>query len=60
MSINFGAFVSSLRFMIEGWLGIFIVMAIIIAVIYGLNKFADQLEDGLEEKLAAKFKKKES
>ena len=60
MSINFNAFVASLRFMIEGWLGIFIVMAIIIAVIYGLNKFADQLENGLEEKLAAKLTKKDS
>ncbi|MBQ4264069.1 MAG: oxaloacetate decarboxylase [Clostridia bacterium] len=45
MSINFGAFVSSLRFMVEGWLGIFIVMGVIIACIYGLNKVADKLEE---------------
>ena len=45
MSINFGAFISSLRFMIEGWLGIFIVMAVIIACIQGLNKFAEKLEE---------------
>lgn len=60
MSINVNAFIASLGYMIEGWLGIFIVMAIIIVVIYGLNKFSDQLESGLEEKLAAKFKKKDS
>jgi len=45
MSINFGAFVSSLRFMVEGWLGIFIVMGVIIACIHGLNKVADKLEE---------------
>ena len=50
MSINFGAFVSSLRFMIEGWLGIFIVMGIIIACIYGLNKVSDKID----EKMAGK------
>ena len=50
MSINFGAFIASLKYMIEGWLGIFIVMAIIIACIQGLNKFAEKLE----EKAAAK------
>lgn len=37
MSINIPAFIDSLKFMIEGWLGIFIVMAVIIVVIYALN-----------------------
>ena len=50
MSINISAFIASLRYMVEGWLGIFIVMAIIIACIQGLNKFAEKLE----EKAAAK------
>lgn len=38
MKINVQAFLESLVFMVEGWLGIFVVMAIIIAVVYGLNK----------------------
>ena len=50
MSINFGAFIGSLRFMVEGWLGIFIVMGIIIAVIYGLG----WLSDKIDERVAAK------
>ena len=50
MSINFGAFISSLRFMVEGWLGIFIVMAVIIACIQGLNKFTEKLEEKAEKK----------
>ncbi|MBE5800486.1 MAG: oxaloacetate decarboxylase [Clostridiales bacterium] len=50
MSINFGAFVSSLRFMVEGWLGIFIVMGVIIACIHGLNKVADKIEEKAAEK----------
>ena len=37
MSINVSAFIASLRFMVEGWLGIFVVMGIIIACIYGLQ-----------------------
>lgn len=45
MSINFAAFVSSLRYMVEGWLGIFIVMGLIIAAIYGLNKIAEKIEE---------------
>lgn len=45
MSINFGAFIASLRYMIEGWLGIFIVMGIIIACIYGLGKLSDKIEE---------------
>ena len=39
MSINIPAFISSLGIMVEGWLGIFIVMGVIIAVVHGLNKF---------------------
>lgn len=35
--IDIPAFIDSLKFMVEGWLGIFVVMAVIIAVIYGLN-----------------------
>ena len=50
MSINFGAFIASLKYMIEGWLGIFIVMGIIIGVIYGLG----YLSDKIDEKIAAK------
>jgi len=38
MRIDIPAFVQSLRFMVEGWLGIFAVMAVIIAVIVALNK----------------------
>ncbi|MDO5299860.1 MAG: oxaloacetate decarboxylase [Clostridia bacterium] len=38
MQIHVQAFVESLRFMAEGMLGIFAVMAVIIAVIYGLNR----------------------
>lgn len=51
MSINVSAFIASLRFMVEGWLGIFIVMGIIIACIYGLNRFSEKLEEkaGKEE-----------
>jgi len=50
MSINFGAFIASLKYMIEGWLGIFIVMGIIIAVIYALG----WLSEKIDEKAAAK------
>lgn len=50
MSINFGAFIASLKYMIEGWLGIFIVMGIIIACIQGLNKFAEKLEEKAAQK----------
>ena len=45
MGINVGAFIASLKYMIEGWAGIFIVMGIIIACIHGLNKFAAKLEE---------------
>lgn len=38
MGINFSAFVSSLGYMVEGMLTIFGVMAVIIGVIYGLNR----------------------
>ena len=50
MSINIPAFISSLGIMIEGWLGIFIVMGVIIAAIYGLG----WLSDKIDAKLAAK------
>ena len=49
MSINVSAFVASLRFMVEGWLGIFVVMGIIIACIYGLNRLSDKLEARAEK-----------
>ena len=45
MGINVGAFITSLKYMVEGWAGIFIVMAIIIACIKGLNIFAEKLEE---------------
>lgn len=38
MSINVQAFLESLVFMVEGWLGIFLVMAVIIGVVAALNK----------------------
>ena len=38
MSINVSAFIASLRFMVEGWLGIFAVMGVIMAVIWALNR----------------------
>ena len=44
MSINVSAFIASLRFMAEGWLGIFVVIGVIIACIYGLNGLSDWLE----------------
>lgn len=50
MHIDFAAFVSSLRFMIEGWLGIFVVMGVIIAVVIGLNDVAGKLEEKAESK----------
>ena len=45
MGINVGAFIASLKYMVEGWAGIFIVMGIIIACIKGLNIFAEKLEE---------------
>ena len=48
--INVNAFVASLRYMVEGWLGIFVVMGIIIACIYGLNRFSEKLEEKAEKK----------
>jgi len=50
MGINFAAFIASLKYMIEGWAGIFIVMGIIILCINGLNKFAEKLEEKAEKK----------
>ena len=45
MGINVGAFIASLKYMVEGWAGIFIVMGIIIVCINGMNKFAAKLEE---------------
>ena len=45
MGINVGAFITSLKYMVEGWAGIFIVMGIIIASIKGLNILADKIEE---------------
>ena len=50
MSINFGAFIASLKYMVEGWLGIFIVMGVIIAVVHGLNKFGNEMEKKMNDK----------
>ena len=50
MGINIPAFISSLGIMVEGWLGIFIVMAVIIAVVHGLNKFGNELEAKMKSK----------
>ena len=50
MSINISAFIASLKYMVEGWLGIFIVMGLIIAAIYGLNRVAEMID----AKMAAK------
>ena len=50
MSINFGAFIASLRYMIEGWLGIFIVMGVIIAAIYGLGWLSEKIDEKLDAK----------
>ena len=50
MSINIPAFISSLVIMVEGWLGIFLVMGVIIGVVVGLNKFGNELEAKLKDK----------
>ena len=52
MGINFGAFIASLKYMVEGWAGIFIVMGIILLCINGLNKFAAKLEEKANQKNA--------
>ena len=44
MSINISAFIASLKYMVEDWLGIFIVMGFIIAAIYGLNRVAELID----------------
>lgn len=44
MSIHVQAFAKSLRFMAEGMLGIFAVMAVIIAVIHVLNRLTSRGE----------------
>lgn len=38
MTIDVQAFLASLKFLIEGWLGIFAVMGVIMAVIWALNR----------------------
>ncbi len=48
--MNFEAFIGSFKYVIEGWLGIFLVMGIIIAAIYGLNEVAAKLEEKAEKK----------
>ena len=50
MGINVAAFIASLKYMIEGWAGIFIVMGIIILCINGLNKIAEKIEEKAEKK----------
>ena len=50
MSINIPAFISSLGIRVEGWLGIFIVMGVIIAVVHGLNRFGNELEAKMKNK----------
>lgn len=44
MHIDVQAFLNSLKFMVEGWLGIFVVMGVIIAVVYALNRFTAEKE----------------
>ena len=50
MGINFGAFIASLKYMVEGWAGIFIVMGIIIACIKGLNILSDKIDEKAAKK----------
>lgn len=54
MRIDVAAFISSLRFMIEGWAGIFIVMGVIIAVVMLLNKYGNEFEAKMKAKAEAK------
>lgn len=54
MRIDVAAFISSLRFMIEGWVGIFIVMGVIIAVVMLLNKYGNEFEAKMKAKAEAK------
>ena len=44
MKIDVQAFIASLRFLVEGWLGIFAVMVVIIAVICALNRLTSRGE----------------
>lgn len=50
MGINVGAFIASLKYMVEGWAGIFIVMALIIAAIKGLNILAEKIDEKTAKK----------
>ncbi len=52
MGINVGAFIASLKYMVEGWAGIFVVMGLIIACIKGLNIFSEKLEEKAANKEA--------
>ena len=52
MGINVAAFIASLKYMVEGWAGIFIVMGIIIACIKGLEVLSDKLEAKMANKEA--------
>ena len=46
MRIDIKAFMDSLRYMTEGMLGIFAVMAVIIAVTYALNRLPGSRGEG--------------
>ena len=46
MRIDIPAFIASLRLMAEGMLGIFAVMAVIIAVTYALNRLTGSRGEG--------------
>ena len=44
MTIDVQAFLASLKFLVEGWLGIFAVMGVIMAVIWALNRLTSRGE----------------
>ena len=50
MGINVAAFIASLKYMVEGWAGIFIVMGLIIASIKGLNILAEKIDEKAAKK----------
>ena len=50
MGINVAAFIASLKYMVEGWACIFIVMGIIIACIKGLNILSDKIDEKAAKK----------
>lgn len=49
MKIDMQAFVASLRFMVEGMLGIFAVMAVILCAIVLLNRLTGSRDEGQRE-----------